>query len=265
MQKEKLRKIISLFLSFVTALLIFFTGVGAAVCLVFSTPVVAAVMKSEKYISNAEEEILFELESYAGPGGLPSDFFADGLDHETLRKNVDVAIKHAIEHTPFKAVDFVDETRERIYDFAESEGMNTEEISTRIVTLLNHFESAYKTYLCSSALRGIGSVMRLIFPYGIIAVLVLAVLSILLYNVVYRMNGDNKLYFCGSFCGGGLMLSILPIGILLSGTVGGININSPCIFHLISTLVYAFLFSLIAEAVLIFAFVIIKRLALKKR
>ena len=127
MKKEISRKILSYFLSFAVAMCLLAAGMLGAFGLAFSEPFLAFVMKSDAYIEKAEKEIIFELESYALPGGLPTDFFKDGLNKETLKKNIDVAIECATAHEPFKSVIFKDEVREQIYAFAESANMDIEQ------------------------------------------------------------------------------------------------------------------------------------------
>ena len=69
-------------------------------------------------------------------------------------------------------------------------------------------------------MRGIGAVRRVLFPWGIIGATIFAVLSVVFYRVVCKMNGENhSVYFVGSFGGSAIMLFTVPAIILLSGTV----------------------------------------------
>ena len=266
MEREKLKKLLSFVISFVSAMCIVASGVLLAFCITFCEPVLAAVMKSDNYINSAEEEILFELRSYAGPGGLPDDFFSEGLDKEIMRADIKSLIKSATKHVPFEAETFKNEFREKVYAFAEGEGMDVEqtEIKEGIEKLLLCFETGYKTYMYSTPLRASGMVRQALFPLGTIGAVLSLLIGLALFFVVYKMNGaQNKLYFVSTFGGSSLMLFLVPLIILVSGTISKLNIHSHSIFYLVSTVIYILIWSLLAEGVLLAFFVLVKSLIKK--
>lgn len=253
MKKEVLRRFISCFLAFFAAICIFLSGICLAVTVALSPSVILSLQTSEAFLDRAEEEILFELRSYAGPGGLPENFFDGGLDREVLLENSKRAVSAAYAGEKFKTEGFIDATRERIYTFAEGEQMNVElpEIKNGIEQLLNHFDSAYRNYIYSDVLRALCMVWGALSPWGFIASAVAAILAAVGVFFVLKITKARRLLFIGAVCGGATELLLLPLIILISGSVERIAISSPSIFYLFTSVIYIILFSLIFLSLLL--------------
>ena len=107
-------------------------------------------------------------------------------------------------------------------------------------------------------------VRQALFPLGTIGAVLSLLIGLALFFVVYKMNGaQNKLYFVSTFGGSSLMLFLVPLIILVSGTISKLNIHSHSIFYLVSTVIYILIWSLLAEGVLLAFFVLVKSLIKK--
>lgn len=266
MKREVLRKTVSGFLSFVSALLALAAAVLLLITAVLSKPVVKTVMAWGGYADLAHGEIKERLESYAVPGGLPDDFFADGPDRELLKRDIDRAVESAYAGTAFTAEEFVLALTDRVEEYAADTGIDTENetAKTAVSQLMSHFETAYSTYVNSSAVRLFARGFNMIFPRGIVAGAVAAVLACALMWVVHRINPlDDEVYFSGFLGGTAFMLAFLPAAVLVSGRVAKLGITSGCTYAVVSGVLYMLLFSLLAAAVL-FAAAAVIRTAVKR-
>lgn len=261
MKKEFLRTAISYFLSFVSALLLTVAVLISALLLVLSKPFAEGVMARCDYASLAHDEIVESLESLAIPGGLPDDFFSNGLDRKLLESDINRAVENAYSGGTFSVDEFSSALRERVLQYAREVEANPENetVAASIAQLMTHFESAYRASVNTRAIRLLASGFNLIFPLGAVGAVALAVLSAAFMAVVWRMNReDSSHYFSGFLGGAALMLAALPAVVLISGRVAKLGISSPSTFSLMSGVIYAFLWGLItAAAVLIVATTVI--------
>ena len=261
MKKEILRKVISFFLSFVAAFCLFASAVSLCAAVALSEPFISAVATSDKFSDAAEEEILFELRALSGPGGLKDDFWDDGLDEKMLKSDIKAAVSAAYSGEKFSADAFIEQTRERIYEFAKGEGINveTKEVEAGIEQLLSHFASAYGVFVNSDVIRALGQIGSAVWPAFFLIALFAALLAVLLISVVHNINKENdKLYQTSIFYGSSVMAALLPVILLLSGSVANLAITSECLYFLTTSVLYALLWGLVVIALLSAAGITIK-------
>ncbi len=260
MKKEFLRTAISYFLSFVSSLFLTVAIVLSMLLLILSKPFTQSVMARCDYAASAHDEIVESLESLAIPGGLPDDFFAEGLDRKLLESDINRAVDTAYSGGSFAVDEFSSSLRERVLQYARDIETDPENatVAAAIAQLMTHFESAYRASVNNRAIRILASGFNVLFPVGAVAAVALTVLSALLMVVVKRMNKECSTHYFSGFLGGAaLMLAALPSAILLSGRVAKLGISSPSTFSLMSGVIYAFLWGLITAAAVLIAATII--------
>ena len=260
MKKEILRTSISYFLSFISALFLTVAVVLSALLLILSKPFTRGVIARCDYAESAHEEIVESLESLAIPGGLPDDFFAEGLDRKLLESDINRAVDTAYSGGSFTIDEFSSALRERVLQYARDIETDPENatVASAITQLMTHFESAYRASVNNRAVRILASGFTILFPAGTFAAVALAVLAALLMAVVKKMNKEYSAHYFSGFLGGAaLMLAALPAAVLLSGRVAKLGISSPSTFSLMSGVIYAFLWGLITAAAVLIAATII--------
>ena len=261
MKKEIIRKIISFFLAFTAAFCFFAAAVSLCAAVSVSKPFLTEICQTDKFCNAAEEEILSEIKALSGPGGLSDDFWDGGLNKQLLKSDIERAVASAYSGEKFVCEEFRTETKDKIYEYAESVGINveTQEVAAGIEQLLTHFEDAYKTYVYSDVLSAIGQIgSDVCKPFLLIAAFA-AVFGVLLVSVVHNINRENdKLYKVGIFFGASLMMGIIPAVVLISGSIGRLSISSECLYFLTTAVLYTFFIGLLAIAVIFAASKLIK-------
>lgn len=269
MNKEVLRKTISVFLSFASSLLFAVALAALAAVLAFSKPFVTAVLSSPQYMQKAKAEILEDFESYAIPGGLPADFFEQGFDDELLRKNINHAIDCAYSGKEFAVLEFGKQAKADILAYAAEHEVHSAtaiEMESSIDQLVAYCESSYRTFTYSLILKYIGIAGRTLLRIALLAGAAMLILSVLLLSIVCRMNPQNKrFYFRSVLCGSAIMLAALPLYVLLSRGVANLGISSASLYLLASSVIYSLLFLLIFMSVILIIIAVIKLPFRKKR
>ncbi len=262
MNRELLRRSVSLFLSFASSLLIALALASLAALLVLSKPVVTAVFSVTDYAQKAKAEILDDLEAYAIPGGLPADFFEHSLDDELLEKNISHAVQCAYSGEEFRVLDFGAKMKEQILAYAAENEIHSStavEMKSSIDRLVEYCESSYRTFTYSLILKYIGITSRALLRIVPAAAAAMIALAALLLSLVRRMNPEDKrFYFRSVLCGSALMLAALPVGILLSRRVVNLGISSDCLYALASGIIYCMLAVMILTAVILVLIATIK-------
>ena len=253
MNREILKRIISTVLSFSLSVLLAVCALLLCVSAVFSRPVAEMVVSGEKYTSAVREEVLSSLESYAIPGGLPSDFFEDKITEESVKADIKSAAKCAFLGKNFDVEPLRARLKSDIMSYAEANGIDTVDAEESIDNLVALSVSAYKNYVFSDLLKYFGAFSKAFFPWSLILFCLFLVLSLGMGLSVYKIGG--AFYLRSGLSGGGLMLLIVPLYILLSGQIARLGLTSASMFYLASSVVYGLFGStvLIALTVLVLA------------
>lgn len=253
MNREILKRIISTVLSF--SLSVFLAVCSLLLCLsvVFSRPVAEFIVSSKKYTFAVKEEVLSSLESYAIPGGLPSDFFEDKITDELVKSDIKSAVKCAFLGESFDSEPIRARLKSDIMNYAETNGIDTVDAEENIDTLVALSVSAYKNYIFSDLLKYFGAFSKALFPLSLVLFCLFLALSLGMSLAVYKIGGE--FYLRSGLSGGGLMLLIVPLYILLSGQTARLGLTSASMFYLASSIIYILLglAVLVSIAVLVLA------------
>ena len=256
MKKEVIRKTSSAILSFIAAFLLaiaLFTGVISA-CL--SETMVRHYLKETNYLEKAAQEIVPELEAYAIPGGLPEDFFASGVDIQTLEADMDEAIRYAYRREALPTTAFSVDLKERICEYAREKygDQYSEETQEEIDLLVKYCdEDSYRVFASPSLLRYSAMAGSILNPWGYVGAAALVVVSALLSAFVFRMNAGaaRRIYLASTLNGAGLMVLAFPLYVLCSGTVAKLGLTSPCLYGLATRALYTALYGAVGVGALV--------------
>lgn len=253
--KKFIYNLASYILSFGASVFICVCVLLLTISLVFSAPYIKLMMGIGSYSEKAEKDIITELEAYAIPGGLPDDFFHDGLDKSLLKKDIKTAVDLAFKDETFEADEFKAALTKKINDYAKENNITSavsdDEVSSGINGLVEHCTDSYTAFTYSLPLKYIGKIFGKLTPYILIsaAVVLLACVGLCIY-VKSRLGTQH---FRNSLNGAGAMLILFPLFVLISGSISRLGVTSASIYSLLTSLLY----SLVSISILVGVLLII--------
>ncbi len=256
MNKELLRKIISLFLSFAATLLFALSAVLLSITATLSEKSLLFVMNSTDFAKKAETEITEELNARVVSGGLPDDFFKNGISEDDLFADIKKALSSAYDGSSFDSTAFSEKMKKDISEYemtadytSATDRSDSDENITRFV---NYLCAPYNDIVNSRIMRYAAKGYNLLSPTAYLAGAALIILSALLMLTVKRMNKSDFLYYRVSFSvGSTLMIFLLPLVLTLSGSIAKLNITSECMYSLITGIIYTVFGNMALLAVLV--------------
>lgn len=243
MNKEILRKIISLFLSFAAALLFSLSAILLSATAALSEKSLLFVMNSTDFAKKAKTEISEELNARVVSGGLTDNFFENVISEDELFTDIKKAVSSAYDGSTFDSTAFSEKLRMRISEYEETANYNSatdrSDSEENITRFVNYLSSPYNDTVNSRIVRYAAKGYNLLSPTAYLAGAALIILTALLMFTVKRMNKTDFAYYRVSFSvGAALLILLLPLILILSGSIAKLNITSECMYSLTTGIIY---------------------------
>lgn len=255
--KERLRLIISIVLSFLICLGLFFTAVLADI-LVFSSPsFIVNSAKKSNYPDFAVKQITEELNDLAIPSGLPEDFFTGKIDKKAFSKifySCTENLASGNKDYKLNVEDFKTEIYTLVADYSKNEaGDFSSEVENDIKNFSTECANIYLSYVNPSLTSYVLELFSSAKNYIVIALAVSVVFTLIVGVVLFKLNHVKRFikYCYASVMGSALTIGVIPSYLLITNEISRISISSKSLFVLVTTLAEQFLWVMVVSAVIL--------------
>ena len=252
--KDRLRLILSVILSFLVCMGMFFTAVCADF-LIFSNPkVIINATKSSNYTDIAVSQITEELNDLAIPSGLPEDFFTGKINAQDFEKLFYPITENLIagnKNLKVSVDEFKDYISTLVTDYSKNDvGDFSSEVARDIEDFSNECANKYLSYLNPSLSSYVFDLLVSAKRYVTIATAIFSLFTLVCLAVVFKMNSIERFvkYCIVSVTGAALSVGVIPAYLIATDEISKISISSSSLYALITTFIEQFLWIIIISA-----------------
>lgn len=253
--KEKLRVLLSLVLSFVLCLCIFFISFVSISFLATGKDFVTSSAKRSHYTEIAHSELIGELNDLAVPSGLPNNYFDDKLNLDEFEGLFYTCLANTVNGNKNFSLDYknVEESiLKNVTDFSINEtGEITDNNQVSLQIFANECVKIYSTFVNPPLTNYLFSLFSPIRHYLLIAIAVLLVLGLTAGYTLFKINvvSPFKKYCFASFAGASLTLGIIPAILIATNEVSKLAITSKSLHAIITCFISDFLWLMVMLAI----------------
>ncbi|MBR6572330.1 MAG: hypothetical protein IKK77_01250 [Clostridia bacterium] len=249
-----LKKIITVFTAFILAFALACVGLCATVKIVSNSTFINGIINKTGYINFAEQEIKEGLSDLAIPSGLPSNFFDDKLSSTTVSQIVTDSVNCNFSGGKAPDLSFIkEELKNAITLWANENFVFIDDATESAVSLLA--EEGYRIVLRYSSpeiLQFLGRLTTTFSKIAIIGIISSLILCAFTLFFLFKLLSRKEFFFFSfvSFCGGGLLVGIIPLVLLITNKISSIAILSKSLYTFICGFVNSCLILLVLFGVL---------------
>lgn len=264
LNKENVRIIVSVILSFVFSIGAFVTVLASSTLYSLNKNFVITTARSSEYTEHAIAELTHKLNDLAIPSGLNEDFFTGKIDKVYFEKLFYECLENGIEKNADYSID-ISVFEQKVFDVVCEYATNQAgELPSETINSLKAFSeecaSIFLTFVNPPLLNYVLPLIKTLSKYVAWVVVAGVILSVVSAFSLFKFNGihDFRKYCFTALMGGYLTCSVIPAFLLATKEISKISISSPSLYAVVTSYANGFLTNiLIFAALLIIAALII--------
>ncbi|MCI8554770.1 MAG: hypothetical protein HFJ80_07500 [Clostridiales bacterium] len=231
-----LRLIISSFIAFIMALLLFLLAAGSCLSVtIFNQDFVLKRLEKANYYQKSADTILDQMKSL--PGGVPAEIYDGVIDADLVYKDIVNGVTAAFTGDSSYRLDLQPLKEDLMSRFttyaAENELVISDESAESLQTLVDTCTKLYRDQVTIPFVDTFGQIRMLFFKgytIGIVVIVLLCALLILFLLSIRRFKHRAVRYLVYSLSGAALMMSVFPIYILMERAYERIHLSPQYVY-----------------------------------
>lgn len=265
LDKENIRIIVSVILSFVLSIGVFVTAITSSALYSLNKDFVVRTVRSSKYTELAITELTDKLNDLAIPSGLNEDFFTGEIDKDYFEKLFYECLENSINKNTEYSVDisvFEQTVFGEVFEYATEQAV---ELSSETTNSLKEFSTECAnillTFVNPPILNYILPLVKTVSKYISWVVAAGVVLTVSTAIFLFKLNSlcNFRKYCFAALMGGYLTCSVIPAYLLITKEIYKVSISSPSLYAIVTGYANSFLVNILifAAPLLIVALIIL--------
>ena len=257
LNKDNIRIIVSVILSFVLSVGLFVTTIASSTLYSLNKDFVISTAKSSGYAKLAIEELTDKLNDLAIPSGLSEDFFTEKIDKDYFEKLFYECLKNGIEKNADYSIDILVFEQKVFDEVCEYATEQAGELSSETINSLKAFStecaSIFLTFVNPPLLNYVLPLIKTVSKYVAWVVAAGIILSFISAFSLFRFNNPHSFrkYCFTALVGGYLTCSVIPAYLLITKEISKISISSPSLYAVVTSYANSFLTNILVFAALL--------------